>query len=248
MEVIYIMWKRQVTLFWRSKPRVLGSIAQPLLFLIALGFGLGPVFERAGGVEYIQFLTPGIIAMTLLFGSMFSGMSLIWDRQFGFLKESLVAPVPRVKLLAGRTLGGATIAVLQGLLVLIVSLLIGFRMENWLHLIPAVALMFMVSLFFTLLGTTIATRVKDMEAFPLIMNFLIMPTFFLSGALFPLEGLPPAIMLITQLNPLSYGVDALRLVLGGEAVFGLWTDIGLFVLLTAGMLFVGSRFFEKIEV
>ena len=248
MEVIYIMWKRQVTLFWRSKPRVFGSIAQPLLFLIAMGFGFGPVFERAGGVDYIQFLTPGIIAMTLLFGSMFSGMSLIWDRQFGFLKESLVAPVPRVELLAGRTLGGATIAVVQGLMVLVVSFGIGFSMENWLHLLPTVALMFMVSLFFTLLGTTIATKVKDMEAFPLIMNFLIMPTFFLSGALFPLDGLPPVIMLITQLNPLTYGVDALRIVLGGEAVFGLMADIGIFVLLTAGMLFAGSRFFEKIEV
>jgi ABC-2 type transport system permease protein len=248
MEVIYIMWKRQVTLFWRSKPRVLGSIAQPLLFLVAMGFGFGPVFEKAGGVDYIQFLTPGIVAMTLLFGSMFSGMSLIWDRQFGFLKESLVAPVSRMKLLAGRTLGGATIAVLQGILVLIVSFLIGFRVESLFSLVPAVLLMFLVSLFFTLLGTTIATRIRDFEAFPLIMNFLIMPTFFLSGALFPLEGLPPFITMITRLNPLSYGVDGLRIVLGGEAVFGLGLDIALFMVITVLMLFIGSRLFAKIEV
>jgi ABC-2 type transport system permease protein len=248
MEIIYIMWRRQLKLYWRSKPRVLGSIAQPLLFLVALGFGFGPVFERAGGLDYIQFLTPGIVAMTILFGSMFSGMSLIWDRQFGFLKESLVAPVSRIKLLIGRTLGGTTIAVLQGTLVLIISIFLGFRIENGIILFPAVLFMFLISMFFTLLGTTIATQLEDMEAFPLIMNFLIMPIFFLSGALFPLKGLPASINFIAQINPLSYGVDGLRIMLGGEGQFRLGFDFSIFFIITAVLLMIGSKLFERIQV
>ena len=248
MEIIYIMWRRQLKLYWRSKPRVLGSIGQPLLFLIAMGFGFGPVFEKAGGGDYIQFLTPGIVAMTILFGSMFTGMSLIWDRQFGFLKESLVAPVSRTKLLMGRTLGGATIAVFQGILVLIVSCFIGFRIENVYVLLPMVLFMFLVSLFFTLLGTTIATLLEDMEAFPLIMNFLIMPIFFLSGALFPLKGLPASINLIAKINPLSYGVDGLRILFNGGGQFGIGLDISILVVITAAVLVIGSRLFGRIQV
>lgn len=186
--------------------------------------------------------------MTLLFGSMFSGMSLIWDRQFGFLKESLVAPVSRMQLLAGRTLGGATIAVVQGLLVLFVSFLIGFRVESPVYLVPAVLYMFLIAIFFTLLGTTIATKVRDMEAFPLIMNFLIMPIFFLSGALFPLQGLPTTINLLAGIDPLSYGVDGLRILLGGEQHFGLGTDVPVLVVITTVILVIGSKLFERIEV
>jgi ABC-2 type transport system permease protein len=248
METIYIMWRRQLKLYWRSKPRVLGSVAQPLLFLVAMGFGFGPVFKKAGGVDYIQFLTPGIVSMTILFGSMFSGMSLIWDRQFGFLKESLVAPVPRIKLLMGRTLGGTTIAVLQGMLVLMVSSFIGFSIESAFVLFPAVLFMFLVSMFFTLLGTTIATQLEDMEAFPLIMNFLIMPIFFLSGALFPLQGLPAAIHFITRINPLSYGVDGLRIILGGAGQFRLGLDIPIFVIITTAILVIGGKLFGRIQV
>lgn len=248
MEIIYIMWRRQLKLYWRSKPRVLGSIGQPLLFLIAMGFGFGPVFEKAGGGDYIQFLTPGIVAMTILFGSMFSGMSLIWDRKFGFLKESLVAPVSRTKLLMGRTLGGSTIAVFQGILVLIISLFIGFRIENAHVLLPAVLFMFLVSLFFTLLGTTIATQLEDMEAFPLIMNFLIMPIFFLSGALFPLKGLPASINFIAKINPLSYGVDGLRILFNGVGQFRIGLDISILVVITAAILLIGSRLFGRIQV
>lgn len=248
MEVIYIMWRRQLKLYWRSKPRVLGSIAQPLLFLVAMGFGFGPVFEKAGGVDYIQFLTPGIISMTILFGSMFTGMSLIWDRQFGFLKESLVAPVSRVKLLMGRTLGGATVAVMQGTLVLVVSHLIGFRIQTVFLVIPGFLFMFLIALFFTLLGTTIATQLEDMEAFPLIMNFIIMPIFFLSGALFPLQGLPDAINFVARLNPLSYGVDGLRTLLSGGGQFGLGLDIAILCVLTTIVMVVGSKLFGRIQV
>ena len=142
MEIIYILWLRQIKRYLRSKSRVIGSLAQPLFFLLALGFGFGPVFAQAGQGDYIVFLVPGIISMTIIFTSMFSGMEIIWDKQFGFLKETLVAPVPRFNIMVGRTLGGATIATLQGTLVLFLSLIAGFRPMSW-GLVPiAILIMF----------------------------------------------------------------------------------------------------------
>ena len=127
MSVIYALWLRQLKRYVRSRARIVGALGQPLLFLLALGFGFGPIFERAGQGSYIQFLAPGVISMAVLFTSIFSGIELIWDRQFGFLKETLVAPVPRLTIMIGRTLGGATVAVIQGLVVLVVCTLAGFR-------------------------------------------------------------------------------------------------------------------------
>src|SRR4030043_1177912 len=127
MKVIYILWLRQLKRYTRSKSRVFGSLAQPLLFLVALGFGFGPIFQRAGSGNYLEFLAPGIIAMSILFTAMFSGIEIIWDKQFGFLKETLVAPVSRLEIMLGRTLGGATVATFQGLIVLILSTFVGFK-------------------------------------------------------------------------------------------------------------------------
>ena len=181
MEVIYIMWLRQLKRYWRSRARMIGSIGQPLLFLVALGFGFGNIFQKAGQGNYIEFLAPGIIAMSILFTAMFSGIEVIWDRQFGFLKETLVAPVSRAKIMIGRTLGGATVSFLQGLFVLILSLLIGFKF-NIIGLPLAIVFMLLIALLFTAFGTAIASVLEDMQAFPLIINFIIMPLFFLSGA------------------------------------------------------------------
>ncbi len=127
MSTIYILWLRQLKRYLRSKPRIFGSLAQPVLYLVALGFGFGPIYQKAGQGSYIQFLAPGIIAMSVLFTSIFSGIEVIWDRQFGFLKETLVAPVSRFQIMLGRTLGGATVAILQGSIVLLISLVVGFR-------------------------------------------------------------------------------------------------------------------------
>ena len=127
MGVIYVLWLRQIKRYFRSRARIIGSLGQPLLFLLALGFGFGPIFQRAGQGNYIQFLAPGVIAMTVLFSGIFNGIELIWDRQFGFLKETLVAPVPRVTIMIGRTLGGATTSVMQGLIVVIACAIVGFR-------------------------------------------------------------------------------------------------------------------------
>ena len=127
MKAIYVMWHRQLIRYWRSRGRMLGSLGQPLLFLIALGFGLGPIFQRAGQGNFIDFLVPGVIAMSILFTSMFAGMEVIWDRQFGFLKETLVAPVKRSRIMLGKTLGGATVATAQGVIVFIIALIVGFH-------------------------------------------------------------------------------------------------------------------------
>ncbi len=247
MGPIYIMWLRQLKRYWRSKSRMVGALGQPILFLLALGFGFGPIFEKAGGGNYVTFLAPGVIAMSILFTAMFGGIEIIWDRQFGFLKETLVAPVSRTAIMFGRTLGGATVAFLQGIVVLVICLLIGFRITSWGYLPFALLFMFLVSLFFTALGTAIASNLVDMQAFPLIMNFLVMPIFFLSGALFPLTGLPKALEIITRFNPLAYGVDGLRGAFGGAMVFGFGEDFLVLIVVTVIIMLIGGWMFTKIE-
>ena len=248
MDTIYILWIRQLKRYFRSRSRIIGALGQPLLFLFAMGYGFGPVFERAGQGDYLQFLVPGIIAMTILFTSMFNGIEIIWDRQFGFLKETLVAPVSRFHIMIGRTLGGATVAVFQGLIVLGVSSLAGFRPASLVGIPAAIFFMFLIAVLFTALGTAVASVLDDMQGFQLIMNFLIQPLFFLSGALFPLQGLPKALGYITGANPLSYGVDALRGSLIDAAQFGLRVD---FLVLSAGLaIFIaaGGYLFSKVQV
>ncbi|OGZ17972.1 MAG: multidrug ABC transporter permease [Candidatus Nealsonbacteria bacterium RBG_13_37_56] len=248
MDVIYILWLRQLKRYFRSKARVIGSLGQPILFLIALGFGFGPIFQQAGGGNYIQFLTPGIIAMSILFIAIFSGIEIIWDKQFGFLKEMLVAPVSRFQIMIGRTLGGATVATLQGIIVLLLSFIVGFRPGNIIMLPLGFLFMFLIALLFTALGTAIASVLEDMQGFQLIMNFLVMPLFFLSGALFPLQGLPKMIGVIASIDPLSYGVDGLRGTLVNGAHFGIGLDFLVLGAITAILLFIGSYLFSKIQI
>ena len=248
MSAIYILWLRQLKRHFRSKARLVGSIGQPILFLISLGFGFGPIYQKAGGGNYIQFITPGIIAMSILFTGVFSGIEIIWDRQFGFLKETLVAPISRFQIMIGRTLGGATVAVIQGFIVLMVSFIIGFRLETF-NLLPLLVIfMFLIAFLFTALGTAIASLLKDMQGFQLIMNFLVMPLFFLSGALFPIEVLPKALIVVATINPLAYGVDGLRAVSINGSYFGIFTDIlilgGIAIILTI----IGGYLFSKIQI
>lgn len=247
MSAIYIMWLRQLKRYFRSKPRMIGSLGQPLIFLLAFGFGFGKIYSQAGRGDYLQFLAPGVIAMGILFTGVFSGIEIIWDRQFGFLKETLVAPVPRLQIMIGRTLGGATVAMLQGLIVFSLAFLFGFRPE--LKAVPLTLLfMFLIAILFTAFGTALASQLNDMQAFPLIMNFLVMPLFFLSGAMFPLEGLPQGMVLVTTLNPLSYGVDGLRASLGMASFYGWGTDLLVLSLCSAGLLWIGGFLFSKIQV
>lgn len=241
-----MLWLRQIKRYFRSKSRIIGSLGQPVLFLVSLGFGLSSVFQASGNGNYIQFLVPGIVAMTILFSAMFSGIEIIWDRQFGFLKETLVAPVPRTVVMFGRTLGGATTSVLQGTLLLVISLFFGFHLPLF-AILPAFVIMVLISLIFTALGTAIASILEDMQGFQLIMNFVIMPIFFLSGALFPLESAPSVLKLVASFNPLTYGVDGLRAALLGVSVHTVWTDVT--VLLAVGVAFIilGGWLFNRIQ-
>ena len=248
MGTIYILWLRQLKRYSRSKSRMIGSLGQPLLFLFALGYGLGPVFEKAGQGSYIQFMAPGVIAMSILFTAVFSGIEIIWDRQFGFLKETLVAPVSRVNIMIGRTLGGATVALAQGCIIFVITLIAGFRPEHYEMIPMMLVFMALIAILFTALGTSIACVLEDMQAFPLIMNFLVMPLFFLSGALFPLQNLPGPIAIITRLDPLSYGVDGLRGALIGVTQFGFGTDAAILVLVSGVLLAIGSWLFSRIQV
>ncbi len=247
MNAIYLLWLRIIKKYARSKARIIGSLGQPTLFLLAFGFGFGPIFSRAGDGDYISFLAPGIIGMAIIFSAMFAGIEVIWDRQFGFLKETLVAPVSRASIAFGRTLGGATIALFQGCIVFGISLLVGFRPESWLALFAVFGVMFMVAILFTAFGTAIATRMRDMQAFPLIMNFLMMPLFFLSGSLFPLAGLSGGLAWLLKLNPLSYSMDALRGLLTGTYHFSLGLDLGVTFGVMVIVLGAAILLFEKIE-
>ena len=248
MEAIYILWLRQLKRYVRSRSRIIGSLGQPLLFLFALGFGFGPIFQKAGQGNYIQFLAPGIIAMSILFTSIFSGIEIIWDRQFGFLKETLVAPVPRWQIMLGRTFGGATVASIQGLIVLCISLVAGFKPQNLPMLILAFFIIFLIAVLFTALGTAIASLLTDMQGFQLIMNFLIMPLFFLSAALFPLNGIPKFLKVIISLDPLTYGVDGLRGTLTGLNHYNLTLDFAVLIILSVLLTLLGSYLFSKIEI
>ncbi len=247
MKTIYVLWLRQLVRYFRSKPRIIGSLGQPLLFLFSLGYGFSTVFQKAGNGSYIDFLTPGIIGMSIIFTSVFSGIELIWDRQFGFLKETLVAPVSRFHIMLGRTLGGATIATLQGMIVFIIAVIGGFRPHTWLTIPFVILAMFLVSFFFTALGTAIACKLTDMQGFQLIVNFVIMPLFFLSGALFPLDSAPQTLKILALFDPLSYGIDAFRALLINFSHFGLSVDIVILLIISGIILWIGSALFSKIQ-
>jgi len=248
MKPIYILCARQLKRYVRSPARIVGSLGQPILFLVALGFGFGSMFARAGGGSYLNFLAPGIISMAILFNAVFSGIEIIWDRQFGFLKETLVAPVSRIQIVLGRTLGGAIVAMAQGAVVFVICLVFGFRLHSSLLVPVAIVFMFLIALLFTSIGTAIGSVLQDMQGFPLIMNFLVMPLFFFSSALFPIEGLPKVLKTAVGLNPLTYGVDGLRGSLSNAFAFGGMTDFVVLSILTAILLAIGSYFFSKIQL
>jgi ABC-2 type transport system permease protein len=246
--VIYILWLREVKKYLRSRPQIVASLGQPLMYLLALGFGLGPVFQKSGQGSYLQFIAPGVVGMAILFTSIFSGIGLLWDRQFGFLKETLVAPVPRLQIMIGRTLGGATVATVQGALILTVCLIAGFRPQSLAAVPLAFLFMALIAIVFSALGTAIGSTLRDMQGFQLIMQFLVMPIFFLSGALFPLANLPTALAVATRVDPLSYGVDGLRGALIGLSHFGLVTDLAILCVVASGFLALGAWSFSKIQI
>jgi ABC-2 type transport system permease protein len=247
MTVIYILWLREVKKYLRSRVQIIASLGGPLMYLGVLGFGLGPVFQRAGEGSYLQFMAPGVICMAVLFTAMFSGIAMLWDRQFGFLKETLVAPVPRLSIMIGRTLGGATVAVLQGALIFVIALIAGFRPTSLLAVPLAFLVIALIAVVFAALATAIGSSLKEMQGFQMVMNFLVMPLFFLSGAIYPLDGLPRVLAALTRVDPLTYGVDGIRGLMIGRTHFGIAVDLA--VLFGVAVLFVlfGAWRFSKIE-
>jgi ABC-2 type transport system permease protein len=248
VSAIFILWLRQIKRYSRSRAQIVASLGQPLLYLFVLGFGLGPVYQQAGRGSYLQFVAPGVVGMSVLFTSIFSGIGLLWDRQFGFLKETLVAPVPRLHICIGHTLGGATIAMIQGTLVLVVCFIAGFRPEHLSTVPLAMLFMALIAIVFAGLGTAIGSTLQNMQGFQLIMNFLVMPIFFLSGALFPLNNIPTALSVVTKLDPLTYGVDGLRGAFIGVSHFGMVTDAAVLVGVACIFLALGAWSFSKIQV
>jgi len=234
--------------YTRSRAQIIASLGQPLLYLLVLGFGLGPVFAKAGNGSYLQFVAPGVIGMTVLFTSVFSGIALLFDRQFGFLKETLVAPVPRIRIMIGRTLGGATVATLQGTLIFVVCLIAGFRPISLATIPLGFLFMVLIAIVFAAFGTAIGSGLQDMQGFQLIMNFLVLPIFFLSGALYPLTNLPAVLSAITRVDPLSYGVDGLRGAFIGVSQFGATTNLVVLACIAVVLLIFGAWRFSKIEI
>jgi ABC-2 type transport system permease protein len=247
-DVIYIMWIRQLTRYVRSKARLFSSLTQPLLFLFGLWFGFGSIYQRAGGGDYLQFLAPGIISMAITLNAMFNGLDVIWDRKFGFLKETLVAPVSRLTIVIGRTLGGATVATIQGTVVMIIATILGFHPVSLMAIPLAIVFMFLIGTLYTTVGTAIASKMEDVHSFPLIMNFLTMPMVFVSGALFPINSLPAPLQIVAKINPLTYAVDGVRGALTGSGIYPTFFDLTVVTCLLAVAFTITAYLFSKIEV
>ena len=248
MDIVYTIWLRSVKRYLRSKSRIIGSLGMPLFFMLVLGFGLDSIV-RIPGMEkgYMDFIIPGIVAMSVLFTSVFSGIQIIWDKQFGFLKATLVAPVSRLEIMIGQTLGGATAAVIQGLILMVLALFIGLHPVGIAGFLIAVGFMALIGVTFTALGIAIASRMEDMHGFQLIMNFIVFLIFGLSGALFPIDGLPDYIRPLTLADPLTYGVEGIRYGLSGTAQIHPLTSLIVMIVCAALMIVVGAYLFRKIR-
>ncbi|HEV3312055.1 MAG TPA: ABC transporter permease [Chloroflexota bacterium] len=270
-QVVYIIWYRDIVRYTRDRPRLLASFAQPVLYLAIFGVGLssslgsgfsrGSAGQSGASISYIQFMYPGVVAMSVLFIAVFSAMSVVWDREFGFLREILIAPVGRSWVALGKALGGATQAMLQGVIMLVLAPFVGVKLSV-LSVIEVIPLLFVLAFGLTTLGVALATRLKSMQGFQVVMNFLLMPMFFLSGALFPLNRLPTWLNILTRFDPVAYGVAPIRaVVLGGSGLpatsvdrltaitIGTWqvpslVDVGILTAFGAVMLILAMRAFS----
>jgi ABC-2 type transport system permease protein len=238
--------------FLRVKARLASSILMPFLFLAFLGLPLSfiPAGEIPGmpaGVDFLDFLAPGIVGMTLLFAATMSGASVVWDKEFGFLKEVLVAPVNRFSIILGRSLGGMTTAIIQALIIVAIAAVMGVKITGVSGFFLSIVFMILICATFTGFGLILATKLGDMEGFMSIMNLIVFPIFFLSGAFFPLEAMPAWLRYIMYIDPLTYGVDGLRGTLVGINAFPLWLDFVVLLILSIALASLGAYFFSKME-
>ncbi|MBU1186983.1 MAG: ABC transporter permease [Acidobacteria bacterium] len=246
---ITVLWLREMKRFVRAKSRIIGALAMPLFFLgfLGMGFRRMAIPGMGDGVGYLQFLVPGILGMSLLFSSTFGGLSVLWDREFGFLKEIMVAPVSRVSIVLGRIAGGVTTSMIQVLLLFGISFLMGFRLRSLPMLLLALVFMILISVTFLGLGLVFASMMKDMQGFSIVMNFVIFPLFFLSGALYPLDNFPAWLRALSYLDPLTYGIDGIRAALIGYSSFSLVFNLVVMGCFALGMIFLGAFLFERSE-
>jgi ABC-2 type transport system permease protein len=249
MDVVYTIWLRSMKRYVRSKSRMLGTLGMPLFFLLIIGGGLNSMVNTGMGTSYMGFIIPGIVAMSVLFTSMFSGIQIIWDKQFGFLKETLVAPISRLEIMLGQTFGGATTSVIQGLLTLIIALLVGSGLNiTLIGFLIAVGFMTLMGIAFTALGIAFASKMEDMHGFQLIMNFFIFPIFGLSGAMFPLTSLPDWLRILSYLDPMTYAVQGIRYGLVGASEIDPALCFAVLLAFTVATMLLGQHLFKKTKV
>ena len=249
----YTLWLREVKRYLRDRTRVVSSFVQPLLWLVVFGAGFGMRFIIPGG-NYMQYLFPGIIGQTLLFTSMFMGISVIWDREFGFMKEILVSPISRFTLFIGKMVGDSTDALIQGIIVFGLGLLLGISVDPVAFLI-SLPIMLLITFGLVSIGLIIASFMGSLESFGAIQTFINLPLFFLSGALFPIngplaQGVPGWLQTASAFNPLTYGVDALRSVLLGSSYASyqpLWVNIGVICVFDVAIIAVGTWAFSRMK-
>lgn len=248
----YTLWLREVKRYLRDRTRIVSSFVQPLLWLVIFGTGV----RLAGSIpgftgNYQQYIFPGIIGQTMLFTSMFMGISVIWDREFGFMKEILVAPVSRVSIFLGKMFGDSTDAVFQGIMVFVIGILLGIKIDPITFLL-ALPIMLLITFGLVSIGLTIASFMGSLESFGVIQSFINLPLFFLSGAIFPLRetGIPNWLQIASNADPLTYGVDALRTVVLGKAwqpLQPLLVNLSVIIGFDLVMIVIGTFAFTKMK-
>ncbi len=249
---IYVICMREFIKFFREKSRLLGTLARPVLWLFVVGNGMSALIRPQAGFSYLHFIFPGMIGMTILFASIFSSISIVWDREFGFMKEMLVSPISRLSIVVGKAVSGTAISAAQAVIILVLVPFLGIRLTAG-EFLAVTGLSLLVSFCITSLGILIAARLTSFDGFNIIMNFLVMPMFFLSGAMYPVTSMPPALRELTHINPLTYGVDSFKHVLLGNASppmgpeFPLALDLAVVIAVSALMLTLAALSFRKKE-
>jgi len=247
---IYVICLREFKKFFREKSRLLGTLARPVLWLFVVGNGMSALIRPQVGFSYLQFIFPGMIGMTILFSSIFSSISIVWDREFGFMKEMLVAPISRLSIVIGKAISGTAISVAQAIIILILIPFLGIRLTS-LQVAEVVAVSLLVSFCITSIGILIAARLTSFDGFNIIMNFLVMPMFFLSGAMYPVSSMPHLLRQLTHINPLTYGIDAFKHVLLRNSTpplgpeFSLYTDLLIVTAISVIMLTLAALSFRR---
>ncbi len=246
---IYTIYLREMIRLRRQKVRLVTTVVMPLLWLGVIGMAFNSAFETIGGSflgkDFLSFLTPGILIMTMVFTATISGITTVFDREFGFLKEMLVAPIKRESILIGKMLGGVSQAILQGIIIIMLALLMGVSFSGITSIPGMLMTMFIVSIAFVSLGLAVASKIKSMEGFQMIMNFLIQPMIFLSGAFYPVKTLPSWLRVFVKLNPLTYGVDAMRYFAIGMHEFNVAIDLIVLTIFSIFLILLGGHFFRK---